>query len=98
MFKLMGNMIGNAFRSKSCMPFNLVPLIWKQLADMKPTEQDLDSIDAYTFQTFKTLRKMAKKIKDVQEFEAKAEGQNFMYVVGTKKIELCPGGEDRLVN
>lgn len=40
-FKFLGIMIGNAFRSKSCMPFNLVPMIWKQLADIQPSEADL---------------------------------------------------------
>lgn len=69
MFKFLGVLIGHCFRSKSCMPFKLVPMIWKQLCDAKPNEDDLNSIDTYTWQTFKSLRKNAKKYASHEEFE-----------------------------
>lgn len=97
MFKFMGALIGYAFRSKSCMPFKLVPSFWKQLCDAPVEEEDLHSIDAYTWQTFKELRKNAKKYKTDEEFEMILD-QKFVYTNHGVEIPLCPGGEEKLVN
>jgi hypothetical protein len=62
MLKFLGVLIGYAFRSKSCLPFNLAPVFWKQLVGAKLEEEDLNSVDSYTWQMFQSLRKNAKKI------------------------------------
>jgi len=98
MYKFMGVLIGNAFRSKSCMPFNLVPMIWKQLCDIQPNENDLQSIDAYTWQTFKAFRKLAKKHKDPAEFEIATSEQTFTVSINGKEIPLCDDGESKTVS
>jgi hypothetical protein len=66
MFKFLGVLLGYAFRSKSCMPFNMAPLFWKQLIGEPLTEHDLKSTDTYLWQTFQTLRKNAKMISDTK--------------------------------
>jgi len=45
----MGVLLGNAFRSKSCMPWNMAPVFWKKLMGMPLVENDLNSIDTYTW-------------------------------------------------
>lgn len=57
MFKFLGVLIGYAFRSKSCLPFNLPPLFWKTLCSEPCEEADLNSVDTYTYQTLTDLRK-----------------------------------------
>lgn len=95
----MGVLIGNAFRSKSCMPFNLVPMVWKQLCNIDPTEDDLESIDAYTYQTFKKLRKLVKENKSFTEDaeENDTDPLVFTVTIGKQIIELCEGGKEKLV-
>lgn len=62
---------------------------------IQPDEDDLNSIDTYTWQTFKTLRKNAKKIKSQEEFEA-IVCQNFTF--GIDEVPLCEDGANRMVN
>lgn len=97
MFKFLGVLLGYCFRSKACLPWKLVPLIWKQIIDVKPNEEDVYAIDAYTFQTFKSLRENAKKFESQEEFEA-IVSQNFVYNSSGKEIPLCEGGEEKMVN
>lgn len=97
MFKFLGVLLGYAFRSKSCMPFNMAPLFWKQLIGEPLTEHDLKTTDTYTWQTFQTLRKNAKKISNTKEFEAIVD-QTFTVVVNGKEVSLCEGGHERMVN
>lgn len=49
MFRFLGVLIGYSFRSKSCMPFNLAPIFWKQLIDEELTENDLKGFDTYSW-------------------------------------------------
>lgn len=49
MFKYFGVLIGYSFRSKSCMPFNMAPIFWKQIIDEEVNEADLKGIDTYTW-------------------------------------------------
>lgn len=49
MFKFFGVLIGYSFRSKSCMPFNLAPVFWKQLVEEELTENDLKGFDTYSW-------------------------------------------------
>ena len=48
MFKFFGGFLAYAFLSKSPMPFNLAPWVWKQLIQEEGTLNDLDGIDAYS--------------------------------------------------
>lgn len=95
MFKFLGVLFGHCFRSKSCMPFKLAPAVWKTILELKPLEDDLNSIDSYTWQTFKSLRKNAKKYKSEEEFEA-IVCQNFTF--GNDEVPLCDNGKERMVN
>lgn len=49
LFKFLGVLIGYAFRSKSCMPFNLAPPFWKKLNGEELVEADLKSFDTYSW-------------------------------------------------
>ena len=49
LFKFLGVLIGYAFRSKSCMPFNLAPPFWKKLNNEELVEADLKSFDTYSW-------------------------------------------------
>ena len=57
MFEFLGVWIAYAFRSKSCLPFNIAPNVWKQLSDQALTESDLKSFDTYAWQELQDLRK-----------------------------------------
>jgi len=97
LFKFMGVLIAYAFRSKSCLPFNLAPVFWKQIMGDRLVENDLKSIDTYMWQMFQDLRKNAKKIKSESEFEAIVD-QNFTYQENGKEMPLCEGGLVKKVN
>ena len=55
MFKYFGGFLAFAFLSKSPIPFNLAPWVWKQLLLEEVTLQDLEGIDAYSSQVLKDL-------------------------------------------
>ena len=42
--------------SKSPVPFNLAPIVWKQLLNEQPVLDDLNDIDAYSYQVLKDLQ------------------------------------------
>ena len=48
MFKFFGGFIAYAIMSKSPVPFNLAPIVWKQLLNEQPVLEDLNDIDAYS--------------------------------------------------
>lgn len=49
MFRFLGVLIGYSFRSKSCMPFNLAPIFWKQLTEEELGENDMKGFDTYSW-------------------------------------------------
>ena len=56
MFKFFGGLIAYGIMSKSPVPFNLAPIVWKQLLNDKPVLDDLNDIDAYSYQVLKDLQ------------------------------------------
>jgi len=49
MFEFLGVFLGNAFRTKSCLPLNFAPIVWKLLNDEPVKESDLKSFDTYAW-------------------------------------------------
>lgn len=48
MYRYVGGFIAFGILSKSPIPFNLAPTVWKQILGEKMTLADLESIDAYS--------------------------------------------------
>jgi len=96
MFRFMGGFLAFAILSKSPIPFNLAPTIWKQLLGEKLKLSDLESIDAYSSQVLIDLRDHGASLSD-EDFEAGVE-QNFSTVLSNgDEVVLCEGGEERRV-
>ena len=49
MFRFLGVLIGFAFRTGSCIPFNFAPIVWKQIVGEEPKEIDLKAQDTFTW-------------------------------------------------
>lgn len=49
LFEFLGVWVGNAFRTKSCIPINWAPILWKQINSEKIEEADLKSADTGAF-------------------------------------------------
>ena len=56
MYKFIGAFLAFAILSKSPLPFNLAPSVWKQLLGENLTISDLESFDAYSWQVLTDLR------------------------------------------
>ena len=97
MFEFMGVLIGHAFRSGSCLPFNLPPVFWKLLLELDTSEKDVKTIDSLTYTMFGNFREQAKKIEDNDMYRDLID-QTFTEEVNGKTIELCPGGADMHVD
>lgn len=97
MFKYLGGFIAFGILSKSPVPLNLAPSVWKQILGDAMTLADLDGIDAYSAQVLTDLKAYSTSLSD-EEFEAGVD-QNFTTLLsnGTEEIELCEGGQDRRV-
>jgi len=92
MFAYFGAFLAFAFLSKSPIPFNLAPWVWKQLLHEDVTLQDLDGIDAYSAQVLRDLQQYASTLSD-DDFEAGVD-QYFTTVLSSgEEVPLCPGGE-----
>lgn len=59
MFEFFGAFLAFAFLSKSPLPFNLAPWVWKQILQEKVTLNDLDGIDAYSAQVLRDMQQYA---------------------------------------
>lgn len=55
MFKYFGGFLAYSFLSKSPIPLNLAPWVWKQLLHEQLTLTDLEGIDAYSGQVLRDL-------------------------------------------
>jgi len=96
LFKFAGILIGYAFRSKSCMPYNFPPSFWKSLINEKLTEADLNDFDTYAFQAIADMRKLAKTKTD-EEFTQGVD-QTFTTLLNNKQeVDLLPGGSNMMV-
>lgn len=97
MFEFMGVLIGHAFRSGSCLPFNFPPLFWKLILDLGANERDIKSVDNLTCTIFENLRKQAKQIQDNDMFRDIMD-QTFTEEEKSQTIELCPDGKEKYVD
>ena len=56
LFRYFGGFLAYAFLTKSPLPYNLAPWVWKQLVEDDVTLNDLDGIDAYSAQVLRDLQ------------------------------------------
>jgi len=64
MMRYFGGFLAFSFLSKSPMPLNLAPWVWKQLLHEKVTLHDLDGIDAYSAQVLRDMQQYAQNLSD----------------------------------
>ena len=96
MFKFLGGFIGFGILSKSPVPLNLAPTVWKLILGEKMQLSDLDSIDAYSAQVLTDLKNYSAHLSD-EEFEQTVD-QTFTTVLSNgEEVSLCPGGGARRV-
>ena len=96
MYRFMGAFLAFAILSKSPLPFNLAPTVWKQLLGEDVNLADLESIDAYSSQVLTDLRDHGACLSD-EDFEAGVD-QNFTTVLSNgDEVVLCDGGDERRV-
>lgn len=55
MFKFLGILLGVAMRTKKPLDLRLAPMVWKQLAGMIATQEDLQEVDALYVQNLKSI-------------------------------------------
>ena len=97
MYKYLGGFIAFGILSKSPVPFNLAPTVWKQILGMKMTLSDLESIDAYSSQVLTDLRNYGQLLTD-EEFVQSVD-QNFTTVLSNGvEVSLCLGGDSRTLH
>jgi len=96
MYRFMGGFLAFAILSKSPLPFNLAPTVWKQLLGENLTIADLESIDAYSWQVLTDLRVNGAQLSD-EDFEAGIEQCFTTALSNGEEIVLCDGGDERKV-
>jgi len=67
MFVFLGKLLGYAMRTTSALNLDLPPPFWKRLVGLKPERDDLQYIDAFSWQMIKDLEQKAQKLTD-EEF------------------------------
>ena len=96
MLKYLGGLIGFAILSKSPIPFNFAPIVWKQIIGDTPDIMDLHAIDAYSVQVIQDLQKYSAQLTD-EEFGYTID-QNFTTVLSNgDEVLLCPNGAQKQV-
>lgn len=96
MYKYLGGFIAFGILSKSPVPLNLAPTIWKQILGERMSLVDLESIDAYSSQILTDLQNHGASLSDA-DFAAGVD-QNFTTALSNgDEIELCDNGQDRQV-
>ena len=94
MFQFFGGLIAYGIMSKSPVPFNLAPIVWKQLLNEQPVLDDLNDIDAYSYQVLKDLQQHASTLTE-EDFNAGVD-QNFTTILSNgEEVALCEDGESR---
>ena len=56
MYRFLGGLVGYGIMSRSPIPINFAPFLWKQILGVELTLSDLDTIDAYSCQVLKDLK------------------------------------------
>ena len=64
MYKYLGGFIAFGILSKSPVPLNLAPTVWKQILGERMSLSDLESIDAYSSQVLTDLQAHGKSLSD----------------------------------
>lgn len=96
MYKYLGAFIAFGILSKSPVPLNLSPTVWKQILGEKMTFADLDTIDAYSSQVLGDLRNHGTSLSD-EDFETSVD-QTFTTVLSNgEEVELCKDGQSQRV-
>lgn len=96
LFKFVGGMIAFGIMSKSPIPFNFAPTVWKQLLSEEMTLDDLETIDAYSQQVLLDLKNFSSTLSE-EEFNQTVE-QFFTTVLSNgDEIPLCDDGETKKV-
>lgn len=95
MFHFLGCMIAFGIMSKSPMPINLAPTVWKQLLNEKLTLNDLDQVDTNAFKLIKDLKEKSKSLSE-EEFNALYGHYMFTTVLSHgAEVPLCDNGFDK---
>lgn len=97
MLHFLGCIIGFAIMSKSPVPLNLAPTVWKQLLGESLTLSDLDGIDTLSAKTLRDLIEHSQTL-DEQEFNAVSGQPCFITVLsdGTE-VPICDDGYAKLL-
>ena len=96
MYKFVGAFIAFGILSKSPIPLNLAPTVWKQILGERMSLADLEQIDSYSSQVLTDLQFHGESLSD-EDFSA-AVDQNFTAVLSNgTEVELCPDGESKKV-
>mmetsp|Transcript_23102 Transcript_23102/g.28634 ORF Transcript_23102/g.28634 Transcript_23102/m.28634 type:complete len:258 (+) Transcript_23102:8732-9505(+) len=88
MFKYLGAFIAFSILSKSPVPLNLAPTVWKQILGQSLDLNDLMQIDAYSAQVLNDMRQYSDALSD-EEFEATVDLNFTTTLSNGDEIELC---------
>lgn len=90
MYKMLGAFLGYSFLSKSPLPINLAPFVWKQILQEQLSLTDLDDIDSYSVQVLRELQQHGPILSD-EEFDM--QGQVFATILSNgEEVDLIPDG------
>ena len=97
MFHFLGCIIGFGIMSKSPVPLNLAPTVWKQLLGESFNMSDLDGIDTLSAKALKDLLGHSVTMGE-EEFATAAGQQNFVTMLshGTE-VSICDDGYQKQV-
>lgn len=96
MYQLLGGYIALAILSKTPLPLNLAPSVWRQIVGLPLTLEDMDSFDTYSAKVLSDLRQHSKALSDEEFMETVS--QNFTtFLSNGDLVALCDNGHDKLV-
>jgi len=97
LFKFLGGIIGFGIMSKSPIPFNFAPTVWKQILCDEMTLSDLEQVDAYSHQVLVDLKTYGSTLPQ-DEFEYAVVDQYFTTILSNgDEVTLAPEGETKKV-
>jgi E3 ubiquitin-protein ligase HERC2 len=92
-FTFVGQLIGVALRNKMLLNLNLATIVWKALANDRPTLHDLRAVDYDTFKTTKQLRDGVKNGDSLMN-----EMKWTVKTLDGRSVELIPNGKSTIVS
>ncbi|CAG0879900.1 unnamed protein product [Darwinula stevensoni] len=92
-FHFLGILFGVAIRTRKPLDINLAPIVWKLMAGIEPTEQDLEDVDCLYIQSLRAVRDAHLSGISPREFHDVLPTENFLGVnlVG-EYIPVVSGG------